>query len=52
VFDPFFTTKPVGGGPGLGLAVAFGIVADLRGSIRAESNDGATAIVISLPVEG
>ena len=52
VFDPFFTTKPVGGGPGLGLAVAFGIVAYLRGSIRAESNDGATAIVISLPVEG
>ena len=52
VFDPFFTTKPVGGGPGLGLAVAFGILADLRGNIRAESADGVTEIVMTLPVAG
>jgi PAS domain S-box-containing protein len=37
VFDPFFTTKPVGNGPGMGLAVAHGIVQAHGGRVRVES---------------
>ena len=37
LFDPFYTTKAVGDGLGLGLFIAFGIVQDLAGRIRAEN---------------
>lgn len=48
VFDPFFTTK--GGGSGLGLAVAAGIVAAHGGSIRAESDgESGTTVEVRLP---
>ncbi len=35
--EPFFSTKPVGQGTGLGLAVSFGLVKAMGGSLRFES---------------
>lgn len=40
VFDPFFTTREVGMGTGMGLAVVYGIVQALRGTITVESEVG------------
>ncbi|WP_233440407.1 sensor histidine kinase [Modicisalibacter coralii] len=53
LFDPFFTTKAVGDGLGLGLFIAFGIVQDLEGRIRAENRPaslgGGAAFSVELP---
>jgi signal transduction histidine kinase len=49
-FDPFFTTKPEGGGAGLGLPVARGIIEANGGTVWLESHPGAgTTAVLELP---
>ncbi|OBI12981.1 ATP-binding protein [Mycobacterium sp. E2497] len=52
IFEPFFTTKPVGEGTGLGLDLAFNIVAKKhRGDLRVESKPGDTRFIVLLPLE-
>lgn len=51
IFSPFFTTKPVGQGTGLGLAVCYGIVNNMKGSMAVESTYGVgTTFSVQLPV--
>ena len=50
VLDPFFTTKG-GGGTGLGLSTAFGIVTQFGGDLRLQSTVGVgTTVMIFLPL--
>jgi C4-dicarboxylate-specific signal transduction histidine kinase len=48
VFEPFFTTKPPGQGTGLGLALCFGTVLDMGGTIAASNADGGAVFEIRL----
>ncbi len=51
--EPFFTTKTAGQGTGLGLAVVYGVVDGLGGSIGIESAPGeGTVVEIRLPAAG
>ena len=50
IFEPFFTTKPVGSGTGMGLSMAYGIIANHRGWIQLDSQVGSgTTFTICLP---
>ena len=50
LFEPFFTTKKPGGGAGLGLATAYGVVVQARGRIIADSQPGSgSTISVYLP---
>ena len=52
IFEPFFTTKAEGKGVGLGLAIAFGIVQQHKGSIEVSSTpQKGTTFTVTLPVE-
>lgn len=51
IFDPFFTTKEVGAGLGLGLSIAYKIVHDFSGSLKASNlDDGGAVFTMRLPV--
>jgi PAS domain S-box-containing protein len=53
IFDPFFTTKGIGGGTGLGLASAYGIVESHGGHVDVSSAIGAgTRFDVYLPAAG
>ena len=53
IFEPFFTTKPYGKGTGMGLAMAYGTIANHGGRIHVDSrNKKGTMFYIMLPKKG
>jgi signal transduction histidine kinase len=49
VFEPFFSTKPPGKGTGLGLALCFGTVVEMGGTISVCNEHGGAVFEIRLP---
>ena len=54
VFEPFFSTKDVGGGTGMGLAVAYSIITKgHQGAIEVQSHPGVgSCFIVKLPLRG
>ena len=51
IFEPFYTTKEVGKGTGMGLAMAYGEIANHQGFLHVKSQKGkGTAFFVYLPV--
>ena len=50
IFEPFFTTKEVGKGMGLGLAITYGIVNDLGGTITLPPTNRGTCFELRFPL--
>jgi signal transduction histidine kinase len=48
LFEPFYTTKPVGDGSGMGLSIAFNVVASMNGSIEVETGE-TTTFTVTIP---
>ncbi len=52
VFEPFFSTRAGKGGTGLGLSITYGLVKELGGQIKVESDIGkGTAFEVFLPIQ-
>ena len=51
IFEPFFTTKPPGSGTGLGLHIAYSVVARHGGRLDVRSRPGETCFEVALPIE-
>ena len=50
IFEPFYTTKEKTGNPGLGLSTAYGLVRQMKGSIRVTSEAGeGTVFTLYIP---
>jgi len=50
IFEPFFILKPAGGSAGLGLAICYRMVNELRGTLSVESEVGeGTTFIVRLP---
>ncbi len=50
IMHPFYTTKKSGKGTGLGLSISYGIIKEMNGDIKIESNPmKGTRVIINLP---
>lgn len=51
IFEPFFSTKTQTGGTGLGLSITYGLVKEMGGEIKVQSQEGkGTSFTVTLPL--
>ncbi|MGD8543352.1 MAG: ATP-binding protein, partial [Desulfobacteraceae bacterium] len=52
IFEPFFSTRTSSGGTGLGLSITYGLVQELGGTLKVQSQVGeGSTFTITLPLE-